>query len=111
MKKTIINLDIFEMQLTVYEYWTREQIEKEISKIEKRYDKVIDFDLWSSIAFHFQIDQDLFIFRNTKELPILVHEVYHAVSSIYNTIGMPMSKENDELGAYLISYILRQLKI
>jgi len=109
MNKTKIPLDIWEMDLIVYDYGTKKQIEEEINKIQRKEDKIIDFDLNHSVAFHFQIWQTLYIFNNTKELPILVHELYHAVSSVYDTIWLPMSKENDEFWAYLISYIIRKL--
>lgn len=111
MKHKTIDFPIWEKKLHIYEYWSCEKIEKEIQKIQLERDKIIDYDLFRSIAFHFQIDQDLYIFRNTKDKDILLHEIYHAISSIQDSIWLPMSKDNDEFWAYLLSYICREIDI
>ena len=47
--------------------------------------------------------------RNTKDVPTLVHELYHLCVAIFDTKGVPVNVDNDEAMAYYLAYWLSKL--
>lgn len=39
----------------------------------------------------------------------LAHETYHGILQIYNTMGVPISMENDEVVAYAMQYVIEEV--
>lgn len=52
----------------------------------------------------------LIYFPNTPDTGLIAHEVYHAVYLILQTMGITPSDDSDEVYAYLIEYVMRQIR-
>ena len=48
--------------------------------------------------------------KNLDETGLIAHECFHAVCFIFNKIGIPLSKESDEAYAYLLQFLVNQIK-
>lgn len=53
--------------------------------------------------------QTLIYFPSTPDVGLVAHEVYHAVYLILQTMGITPSDDSDEIYAYLIEYIMREI--
>lgn len=80
---------------------------------------IVIFDNWSELANSLP-DEDLgkeakaitlsrygasLVAVNKKHGSSIVHEAFHVVNSIWEFIGYNPQRDNDEVGAYLITYI------
>jgi len=50
-----------------------------------------------------------FIWSKEKDLPILTHECFHAVSMTLNSRGIPFTDSTEEAYAYLLSMLIREV--
>jgi hypothetical protein len=48
--------------------------------------------------------------KDFSDYGLIAHECFHAVCFIFNKIGMPLTKESDEAYAYLLQYLVNQIK-
>ena len=107
----------FKIQLPVYGMYVHVfggNYQKAKESFEKRYNLAIDIDDCQAFTFHMTknfkhpymvgivLDELNF---NPQSIGVLVHEVTHAVTYIFERLHIPISKENDESMAYLIGYL------
>lgn len=87
-----------------------DQLNSELRKIQKKYNVILDKELSDEIdGLTFRIDSNIYIMIAEDELSILMHELYHCISFIYEWINLPMNSKNDEFWAYIMSYLVKQI--
>ena len=87
-------------------------VKKQVRKITSN--DISDDDPGDGHMMGFKKDGDTlyWIWTRKKSIPLLVHEITHAVVSALNGIGMTCDESSDETYAYLAQYICdRVLKI
>lgn len=66
----------------------------------------------ASDGFHLSLDHDggdiHFIVIEKDALNTFTHELIHCVMDIFERVGIPISKENDEVFAYYYEYLFKQ---
>ena len=85
-----------------------------IDSINEAPDDVIeDWNKTKTNAMTYVYNGDVYIVFNRADKKvgagILCHEVYHAVNRLFDIIGYKVDTTNDEIGAYLMEYIYREL--
>lgn len=98
--KKKIRIPIFEYDITVlvFDKWSDLDgyIPKELSKDSCR-GLTIEYD-WKCI-----------VCITPKHLSTLSHEAFHIVNLIWKSIGYEPQRDNDEVSAYLLTYVVEQL--
>lgn len=101
----IIKLPIFKTELG---YFYEPNIEKAI-KVVKKY---TDYDLTGVSAMHFsKKGKSSFIWFKTKENSMIAHEVIHATYFILEECGIRHDESNHEVFAYLVGYLVKNIKL
>lgn len=103
----IIKLPIFKSELG---YFYEPNIEK-ARKIVKKYTGK-DYDLTGVSAMHFsKKGHSSFIWFKTKENSMIAHEVIHATYFILEECGIRHDESNHEVFAYLVGYLVKNIKL
>ena len=105
-----IKIDLYHIDIYLY-IWDIDFLEKHIIKLQHKYNKMIDVDFNSADAVTFNIYDNIFIFSSTKDLWILIHELYHCVWKINNIIGANIENIDDEYWAYTIQYLVKKFDL
>ncbi len=98
-KKTI-NIPIFKIKLLIV---IADNIEECL-----QIDPHIDTDCNSCIVDYG--DGRVTIFIASRDLSIVAHECLHVKNAIWERIGYNPQKDNDEVDAYLLAYIFKEVK-
>jgi hypothetical protein len=90
--------------------------EKEIIRfIEKMYDldeeekSYLNFQGKSGRTVMLKGGQTIMWVNNPKNYAIINHEIFHAVTFLFNKIGIVLSESSDEAWAYAIEYLTRKI--
>lgn len=98
-KKTI-NIPIFRVKLLIVVADTTEECLQIDSRVDTGCDScVIDY-----------CDGRVAIFISSKEQAVVIHECLHVKNAVWNRIGYEPCVNNDEVDAYLIAYIYKEVK-
>ena len=111
MKKYNIKIDVFDMNILIYLDNDTDKLQEEVKKIEKKEDRILANDFAYDDCLDWmtcEIDRNIYILSIDKP-EVYMHEFYHAISFIYETIGLPMSRTNDEFWAYILTYIIKEM--
>lgn len=76
-------------------------------------DIIIEWNKTQTNAMTYVYRGDVYILFNRKDNKVgggvLCHEVYHAVNRLFDIIGYKVDTTNDEIGAYLMEFVYREL--
>jgi hypothetical protein len=104
MKKTIINIPIYQCKLTVI-------LDKDLSYVEKKYGTT---PLSNYGAVTMRVPNKFCEYVMAFEYnggTIIAHEIVHLKNYIYQDIGIESDRFNDEPEAYLTGWLFKQIEI
>lgn len=107
MKVKTIYDDVFRSRATVIYECTILELNKQLKKIgaenveDEGQDGVCLKDKYGELS--------IIWLRDIKDINSVAHETYHLVMDILDKRGIPIIKENDEVGAYLLGYYVEKI--
>lgn len=103
MKKTTIQIEIYNCELTII-------LDKNLKYIEKTY-KTIPLDDYGAVTLNHPKHFRHFVvaFTDKKHLSNIAHEIVHLKNHIFKTIGAQVDFDNDEPEAYLTGYLFDKI--
>lgn len=103
MRKTTINIPIYQCKLTII-------LDKDLSYVEKEY-KTKSLENFGAVTLENELDERHYIvaFTDKEHLSNIVHEIVHIKNFIYLDCAMNLDRHNDEPEAYLTGWLFDQI--
>lgn len=116
IRKFKIPLHPTRINLCVYIHEGLEDMKSGINEDLKENDIIDSITVENFVVYHEDLDIGddynpviMAINKNDLTLGVIVHESYHVVSELFNSIGFRETFDNDEFGAYMIEYIVEEI--
>lgn len=108
-KPFIINGGIFHYEILVGYGCSEKQLLSAAKKHCGGWDVAKEIEGTTSGRFIWHDNNYSIVWVPTESLPSLVHELTHAAMFILDSVGVPITKDNEETFAYLMGHLMHQV--